>query len=166
MNNADLEIRPITPAEVSAVLAVYQQCEDFLALGPQPAASMEMVLKDIETSQHDGGIFCGIYNAERTMIGIMDYIPNNFEGEAHQAFLSLLMIARPFRVQGVGKAVVERIEQVIRKDPRITTILSGVQVNNPHAIRFWERNGYRIVSEPELLPDHTIAVRLRKDLHP
>ncbi len=56
------------------------------------------------------------------------------------------------------------MENEIRKDAKINTILSGVQVNNPQAVQFWQRNGYRIVSEPRLLPDQTTAVELRKDL--
>ena len=59
---------------------------------------------------------------------------------------------------------VEAIESEIRKDPRVNSILSGVQVNNPQAIQFWLRNGYRIVSAPKLHPDQTTAVDLRKDL--
>jgi len=158
------EIRPIMPDDVNAVFGVYQQCEDFLALGPQPTASMAMVLKDIEISQSEGGVFCGIYTAEGTMIGIVDYIPSNFEGDTHIAFLSLLMIALPFRKQGIGKAIVERIEHELSKDTQVTTILSGVQVNNPQAIQFWQKNGYRIVSGPELLPDQTVVFRLRKEI--
>jgi hypothetical protein len=61
--------------------------------------------------------------------------------------------------------VVEAVENEIRKDVKINTILSGVQVNNPQAVQFWQRNGYRIVSEPKLLPDQTTAVELRKDLN-
>jgi ribosomal protein S18 acetylase RimI-like enzyme len=48
----------------------------------------------------------------------------------------------------------------------VDKILAGVQVNNPHAMRFWQRNGYRIVSEPKLYPDQSIAVDLRKDVAP
>jgi hypothetical protein len=83
-----LTIRPITPAEINAVFAVYQQCEDFLALGPEPTASMTMVQKDFELSQSEGGIFCGIYATDENMIGIVDYIPKNFEGKPSVAFLS------------------------------------------------------------------------------
>ena len=158
-----LEIRTITQDDLDAVLDVYQHCEDFLALGPESTASMEMVLKDIEISQRDGGVFCGIYTADGKMIGVVDYIPSNFEGDSHIAFLSLLMIAISFRKQGIGKAVVEVIENEIRKDAQVMAILSGVQVNNPQAVQFWQKNGYRIVSGPELLPDQTTAFRLRKD---
>jgi ribosomal protein S18 acetylase RimI-like enzyme len=75
------------------------------------------------------------------------------------------MIAASFRKQGIGKAVVEAFENEVRKDAKVNTILSGVQVNNPQAVKFWQRNGYRIVSEPKLLPDQTTAVDLRKDFN-
>jgi ribosomal protein S18 acetylase RimI-like enzyme len=158
-------IRPIVSDELEAVLDVYRQCEDFLALGPVPTASMEMVLQDIEISRREGGIFCGIYDAtDGKMIGVVDYVPGNFEGDPHQAFLSLLMIAAPFRQQGVGKAVVEAIEDEIKTDAQVTAILAGVQVNNPQAARFWQKRGYRIVSGPTLMPDQTTVFGLRKDI--
>ena len=159
-----LEIRPVTQDDLDAVLEVYRQCEDFLALGPVPTASMEMVLKDLEISQEYGGIFCGIFAADGEMIGVLDYVPRNFKGDPHTAFLSLLMIAAPFRGHGVGKAVVEAFEYEIKKDQNVRTILSGVQVNNPRAVQFWQRNGYRIVSGPERMPDQTTAYSLQKDI--
>ena len=159
-----LDIRPMTEGDVNAVLEVYRQCEDFLALGPVSTASMEMVRKDIDISHEQGGIFCGIYNVDGTMIGIIDYVPCNFEGNHQSAFLSLLMIGAPFRNRGIGTAVVAAVEAKIKKDTQIRTILSGVQVNNPQAIQFWQRHGYRIISGPKLMPDQTIVFHLRKDL--
>lgn len=159
-----LEIRPVSQDHLDAVLEVYQQCEDFLALGPVATASMEMVLKDIEISRNEGGIFCGIYTTNGKMIGVVDYVPNNYQGNRQTAYLALLMIALPFRNQGIGKAIVDTVENEIKKDEQVTVIISGVQVNNPQAMRFWQRNGYRIVSGPKLYPDQTTAVDLRKDL--
>ncbi len=161
--NSSFEIRPIVQDDLNAILEVYRQCEDFLALGPVSTASMEMVLKDIEMSKEQGGVFCGIYETDGKMIGVLDYVPCNFEGDPRSAFLSLLMIAAPFRGQGIGAAVVEAVEHEVRKDPQITTMLSGVQVNNPQAIKFWQRHGYRIVSGPIHHPDQTTAFDLRKD---
>ena len=137
IRDKSIEIRPINQDDLDVVLAVYQQCEDFLALGPVSAASMEMILKDIQISQSEGGIFCGIYTADGKMIGIIDYIPSNFNGDPQIAFLSLLMIAVPFRKQGIGRAVVEAIENEIRKNTQVLAILTGVQVNNPQAVQFW-----------------------------
>jgi ribosomal protein S18 acetylase RimI-like enzyme len=158
-----IEIHPIVQDDLNAVLDVYRQCEDFLALGPIPTASLEMVLQDIELSKSYEGRFCGIYTAGGELIGVVDYVPNNFKGDPRAAYLSLLMIAAPFRKKGVGKAVVEAIENEIRKDAQVNTILSGVSVNNPQAIRFWQRNGYRIVSGPILYPDQQKGFDLRKD---
>jgi ribosomal protein S18 acetylase RimI-like enzyme len=164
IRDSSLEICPVTRDKLEAVLEVYEHSEDFLALGPVATASMEMVLKDIEISKNEGGIFCGIRTADGKMIGVVDYVPNNYQGDPQAAYLSLLMIASPFRNQGIGKAVVDAVENEIRKDAQVTVILAGVQVNNPQAVRFWQRNGYRIVSEPKLYPDQTIAVDLRKDI--
>jgi len=145
-------------------IEVYQQCEDFLALGPVSKASMEMVLNDLELSENIGGLFCGIHTQEGKMIGIIDYVPHNYQGDPKAAYLSLLMIASSYRNQGIGEHVVNAVEYAIRKDAIVTVIFAGVQVNNPHAVRFWERNGYRIVSESKLYPDQTTAVDLRKDI--
>jgi ribosomal protein S18 acetylase RimI-like enzyme len=160
-----LEIHPIAQDDLEAVLDVYKQCEDFLAMGPVRTASMEMVLKDIGISKAEDGIFCGLYTAEGKMIGVLDYVPGNYKGDPHTAFLELLMIAAPFRKHGIGKAVVDAFENEIGKNTRVRTIHSGVQVNNPQAVRFWLKNGYRIVSGPELMLDQTTAFGLRKDLN-
>ncbi len=160
-----LEIRPVTQDDLDAVLEMYRLCEDFLALGPVATASMDMVLEDIEMSKKQGGVFCGIYTADGKPIGVVDYVPNNYQGNPQAACLCLLMIASPFRKQGIGKAVVEAVEYEISKDTRVTTVLSGVQVNNPRAMRFWQRTGYRVISEPRLRPDQTTAVDLQKDMN-
>ena len=164
MQDRFLEIHPIAPDELDAILEVYKRCEDFLALGPVATASMEMVLKDIEISKEEGGIFCGIYTADRKMIGVLDYVQEGYHRDAHAAYLSLLMIDSSYRNQGIGQAVVEAVENEIRKNSSIKVILAGVQVNNPQAVRFWQRYGYRIVSEPKLMLDQTTAFDLRKDL--
>jgi ribosomal protein S18 acetylase RimI-like enzyme len=164
MQDKLLEIRPITRNDLDEVLRVYQHCEDFLALGPVATASIEMVMKDIELSKAEGGIFCGIYTADRNMIGVVDYVPKNYLGNPQAAYLELLMIDASFRNRGIGTAVFEAVENEIRKDPSVTVFLAGVQVNNPQAVEFWQRNGFCIVSEPKLMPDQTIAVDLRKDL--
>ena len=157
-----LEIRTVTQDDKNAVLDVYRQCEDFLALGPEPRASLGMVLKDIETTKHEGGVFQGIY-ADGKMIGIVSYVARNFENKPQAAFISLLMIAVSYRGYGIGTEIVKRIEKEILKDSHVTTILSAVQVNNPDALRFWKKNGYQIVGGPELRPDSTTVFHLRKD---
>jgi len=143
------EIRALTPADTDAVLGVYRECEDFLALGPEPRVSPSMVLADMETSRREGGIFGGVYRRGKP-IGIVDFIPNGF--------ISLLMVARPFRGKGLGGAVVGLVEGRIQSG----TVRTAVQVNNADGLRFWQKMGYRTVSEPEQQPDGTTTVRMEK----
>lgn len=157
-------LRQLDAHDLSAVLKVYQHCEDFLALGPTASASAEMVRQGMTLSAGIGGRFCGIFAADGTMIGIVDYILEGFEGDPGCAFLELLMIAREYRGQGLGAAVVRYVEAEIRRHPQVRAIRAGVQVNNPSAIRFWERQGYAIVSDAEDFPDGTTAFQLQKTL--
>lgn len=156
-------IRPVTPDDHPAVLDVYRQCEDFLALGPVAQASPEMVAADLRLSADHGGDYCGIFDPAGTMIGVLDVVPRAYEGDPAAASLDLLMIARPYRSCGIGAEVVRAVEAEVRRDGTVHTMLSGVQVNNPGAIRFWQRMGYRITSGPTPMPDLTTAYALRKD---
>jgi ribosomal protein S18 acetylase RimI-like enzyme len=159
-------LRPVDrsdPTVLAAVLEVYRQCEDFLALGPQPHASPEMVQADLDLSQSGGGIFCGIYlSPSDEMVGVADYIPCGFEGNRQHAFIELLMIAQPFRCKGLGYRVVDGLEVIIRKDPQITAIRLGCQVNNPGGMSFWQRCGYLIIGPPTQYPDQTVGCLLEK----
>jgi ribosomal protein S18 acetylase RimI-like enzyme len=122
-----------------------------------------MVVNDIENSQREGGAFCSVFGADGGMIGVVDFVPSNFERDPHVAFISLLMIAPSFRSQGMGGRIVELVENEIRKNAQVTTILSAVQVNNTEGLRFWQKNGYRVVGGPEMQLDQTTTLRLRKD---
>lgn len=159
-----VEIRGPAGDDPEAILDVYRQCEDFLALGPQPVASADMVRQDLALSEANGGQFCLVYDVEGRPIGVVDWVPCGAAGRPEHADLSLLMIAAPYRGRGIGREVVALVEREIERDPDITAILSGVQVNNPAAIGFWQRNGYRITGGPERMPDQTTVYLLRKEL--
>ena len=163
---AQFQIHPVDAAsELPAILEVYRQCEDFLALGPVGQASLAMVQADLAHSAAEGGVFCGIYDhASGLMLGIVDFMLSGFEGDPSRAFLSLLMIAVPYRSQGLGGAVVRLVEDEIRRAGQARAIKSGVQINNPQAIRFWQRMAYRIISDAQPFPDGTVAYQLWKDL--
>ena len=155
-------IRPIQLVDLDQVLDVYRQCEDFLALGPDSSASKEMIEKDLAISKEAGGIFCGIFDNHRKMIGILDFVPDDFEGDPGHAFIELLMIAWPFRRKGIGREVMQAVEKQITMNRNITGILSAVQVNNPDAMHFWKNIGYEIVSEPIRCSDGTTVYKLHK----
>jgi len=157
-------IEPIDRSHLDSVIEVYRECEDFLALGPQPKASLEMVLSDVELSRTEYGTYCGIWDSADVMIGIVDYVAGGFEGTTETGFLSLLMIAVSRRGSGFGAEVVSAIEHVLAEEFGVTTVLSAVQVNNEPAIRFWARMGYQTASGPEPQLDGTVTYRLKKDI--
>jgi len=160
-------IRPVlkSEAELMRMLVVYQQCEDFLSLGPVAQASLEMVRSDLDLSEQAGSMFYIIEDLESgEMVGVIDFIPSGYEGSPELAYLFLLMIAAPHRRRGLGTSVVQGVEAAIRGDSRVKAICAGVQVNNPVGIRFWQRMGYKIISGAEVHSDGTTAYRLRKEL--
>lgn len=156
-------IKRVDESNIDLILQVYKQCEDFLSLGPVPYASRQMVLDDLDLSREEGGVFCGIF-VEDEIIGVVDFVPGNYEGKPEEAYLALLMIAGPHRQKGIGREVVDAVEAEMLKNGSIKSIRAGVQTNNPPAIAFWQAVGYRIVSGPTLLPDTTTAFGLKKDV--
>lgn len=173
MDAPDFFLAPIhSAAEIAQALEVYRQCEDFLALGPVPHASLEMVLADLALSREMGGLFCGIFaRPGGEMLGVVDYVPGEYHGEAGLGYISLLMIARPHRASGLGSAVVAAVEAdmhayAMRQHAPLCAVECGTQVNNPGGLRFWQRHGFRIISGPELMTDGTTVYALRKELAP
>ncbi len=159
------KVRLAGEQQLTEILAVYRECEDFLALGPVAQASTDMVRQDLRLSHDQGGLFCGIYApGGGPMMGVLDFVPHDYAGEPTFAFIELLMIAAPYRGRGLGASVVDALERELREEGRVRAILAGVQVNNPGAIRFWQRQGFKITSGPQLMPDQTIAYDLRKNL--
>jgi ribosomal protein S18 acetylase RimI-like enzyme len=161
-----IDIRPVGEGDLETLLAVYRECEDFIALGPVATASAEMIRADLEQSKLHGGLFCGVFSAAGEMIGVADYVPGNFRGEPETACLALLMLKRGARGRGCGTRALEIIETEIRKDRRVRFLRAGVMVNNPAAIRFWKNRGFAVVSGPETRPDGTTVCRLEKNLEP
>jgi ribosomal protein S18 acetylase RimI-like enzyme len=166
VSNDRISLRPAGEENLAELLAVYKGCEDFLALGPVPAASPEMVRGDLESSAREGGTFCGVYWEDAGMVGVADFVPRNFRGQRGVAYIALLMLKQPFRNRGIGRRALALIEQEIRKDADVACIRAGVMVNNPPAIRFWRARGFEIVSGPERLADQTTVYRLEKKFTP
>jgi ribosomal protein S18 acetylase RimI-like enzyme len=163
MQGEGFELRPAGEGELEVLLELYRQCEDFLALGPQPHASREMVLADLALSRRNGGLFYGIYTPDGGLAGVLDVIFAGYQGVPEHAYLELLMIAAAERGKGLGTRVLAWLEERLVASG-IQALLAGVQVNNPGAIRFWTGHGFKITSEPRDIGDGTTAVDLEKCL--
>jgi len=158
----DFTLSVVSEVNLEALLDLYRRCEDFLALGPQPLASREMVLADLAHSRENGGMFYGIYAAGR-LAGVLDLTESGWLGSPDAACLSLLMIAREYRGQGLGAQVLADVEARLRRQG-VTRICGGVQVNNPAALRFWQAHGFKITSEARLQADGTTTYDIEKRL--
>ena len=123
-----------------------------------------MVLADWQLAQEMGSRFCSIFTEGDGLVGVADYLLCGYEGNPDTAYLSLLIIARPYRNLGLGREVVTWIETQARQVHAAKAIEAGVQVNNPKAIRFWQRLGYAIILGPEERPDQTTVFHLSKPL--
>ena len=158
-----MHVRLIDDLDLPAVLEVYRQCEDFLALGPVPTTSLEMVAADRELSRAEDGEYCGLFAEDGTLQGIFDFVRSGYAGEPGCAFIELLMIAAPYRGRGLGAEAVRWLEGEII-GAGIHLLRAGVQVNNPGAIRFWQRMGFAITSGAEAQADGTVCYQLEKHL--
>ncbi|MCX6829863.1 MAG: GNAT family N-acetyltransferase [candidate division Zixibacteria bacterium] len=154
-------VRPITEHNIESTLKVYQQSEDFLSLGPNPQASIQMVYSDMECSERAKGLFCGIWNISGTHLGILDFVP---EIREKTAFVTLLMIARPYRNRGIGADIVTALCQYLVASRAIKTIESTVQINNERGIKFWKKCGFHMSEQAEPQADGTTTFRLRLEL--
>ncbi|MDO9391744.1 MAG: GNAT family N-acetyltransferase [bacterium] len=125
---------------------------------------MDMVKADIDHSKKENGLFCGIFDLKETMVGIIDFVPSMFEGKPENAFISLIMVAKPYRNKGLGRKATEVVISKIKEDPQVRVVLSAVQTNNERAIKYWESLGFDIIGGPELRPDKTVVYQLSKNL--
>lgn len=157
-----LTVSTIDESDLPALFEVYRQCEGFLALGPVPVASVQMVEEDIEHSRRKNGQYCAIRDGQGRIIGVIDFIAK-YEGN-HTSSLLLLMIGVLWRGKGYGRAVVQALEDYLNENFGSRRMVSWVQTNNPGAIQFWERLGYHLSTVPLDQPDGTVTYEMAKVL--
>ena len=158
---AELSVRKVHDSDLTALVEIYRQCEDFLSLGPVDVAAQEMVLADISHSRAQGCQYCVTLDTDGRFVGVLDVIP---ELKKQVACLSLLMIGKSYRNQGFGTAVLSGIEHQLKQLYGTTTIEAGVQVNNHDGIRFWQSRGFLIGATPILREDGTTTCDMTKEI--
>jgi ribosomal protein S18 acetylase RimI-like enzyme len=159
----NLVLRSVGVGEADQVLGLYAQCEDFLALGPAPQATREMVLADMEHSALDNGDYRGVYEGGQ-LVGVVDWVAPPYGGDQAKAFINLLMIAAKCRNRGIGRRTLKFVESQVAKCAAAAIIETAVQVNNDQARRFWKRQGYEVVAGPISNPDGTTVHLLQKEI--
>jgi RimJ/RimL family protein N-acetyltransferase len=120
----------VSETNIDQVFQVYKECEDFLSLGPEPKASLDMVYKDLEYSRESSGIYNLIMDENGCIIGIIDYIPYKYGKNGDYCYISLIMIKSQYRSQGYGKRVLREIEESVHRAYGISQFRASVQINN------------------------------------
>ena len=100
-----LTIRPATAADLPALVEIYNQSVDFLRLGSDTPPA-RVAAADFAGALGDGGCFCLLEQGGQPA-GVLDFSPYAAPDEAH---LNLLMLAAPFRSQGLGQAAFRWLE--------------------------------------------------------
>lgn len=159
----DVVICPVGEELLPALLNLYYECEDFLALGPEPHASEEIVRRDLASMRAENAEFHGIFDAAGTLLGVLDVIQRGYRGNPVCAYIELLMLRASARNAGLGAAVCSALEAHLSARG-IQEIQADVQVNNPLAQRFWQRMGFEIIGGPIHQADTTVTYMLRKPI--
>jgi RimJ/RimL family protein N-acetyltransferase len=103
-----------------------------------------MLTREAGDARANGGIFVGIrLRGNQQMVGVASYVPSGYKGQPSHAWIALLMIAEKFHYQGYGTEAYQLIEETISTDTKVLAIGLGVLANNPIALCFWQKMGYR-----------------------
>jgi GNAT superfamily N-acetyltransferase len=97
-----------------------------------------MTMEELQREIADGVIFWG-YEAENSLVGVM-----GIQDKGDVALIRHAYVRTAERRKGVGTTLLRHIESKTSRP-----ILVGTWVDAAWAIRFYEKNGYRILSHPE-----------------
>ncbi len=142
-----LIIRSLT--EETAILVVYEQCADYLALQTPEPPSGAMVRSDVATTAMNDGIFAGIFRRDSNELsGAISFVPNNFHGQRDYAFVLNLMIGSAHRRQGYGTEAYQAVEKFIWLDPDVKRIGTLLLPQHEPSYAFAEKLGFERAGGP------------------
>jgi len=146
LKGKDFEIRPLTACKLDSAVQVYRHSGEGYRAG---SVTGQTVLEDMDLSRAEGGIFCGIYNQEDDLVGVVDFVPAGFSGLPDSACVRSLKISAEFQGKGWAGKTLERLEEELKKDGSLKWIWSCFRDDCPDWKEFSTRHGYRLVDEEE-----------------
>jgi RimJ/RimL family protein N-acetyltransferase len=168
VDNSELAIEPLNSEDYPQAVEIYRHSRHYLAdiYGQRPEdIGLAMVTKEAAEAKSHNALFCAIrLKATEQMVGVVTYQPEGYQGQASQAWLALLMIAKPFQRRGDGAMACRIIEEKIYKNPGVEAIKLGVLTNNPAAMSFWQSMGYRNTGHrrPDQESGHEVIIMEKK----
>lgn len=144
-----LTIKPVTDDDAEAVLMVYEQCADYLALQTPEVPSVAMVQSDLATTARNAGIFAGIFRRESNdLIGVISFVPKNFRGQYDYAFVLNVMIRVSDRRRGYGTEAYRAVEELIFSNAEVKRIGTLLLPQHEPAYAFAEKLGFERAGGP------------------
>ncbi len=144
-----LVIKSLSPADADHVLKVYEGSKDFFDLQTPEGLSGELIRSDMAATEKQSGEFVGIFDrASNELIGVIAFVPKNFQGEADYAWINLLLIRGSDRRQGFGREAYQAIEQYIFSNPNVKRIGCTLLPQFDPSLKFAEALGFERAGGP------------------
>ena len=119
----------------------YQYC------GKQP--SKELVLNDLHITppgiEQSSKYYVGFYD-NTVLVAIMDLINGYPSGDS--AFIGFFMMNKRLQGNQIGTEIIQEICQYL-KSIGISSVLLGIDKDNPQSNHFWQKNGFFVIKEVE-----------------
>ena len=119
----------------------YQYC------GKQP--SRELVLNDLHITppgiEMSSKFYVGFYD-NTALVAIMDLIKGYPDGDS--GYIGFFMVNNQLQGKQIGTGIIQEVCQYLKKIG-ITTVLLGIDKENPQSNHFWKKNGFFVLKEVE-----------------
>ena len=139
------DLRPMTPDDVPAVLAIQAECYEPALIEDEPSirARLDASPDSAWVVEDDAGV-CAYLVAYRSVLGKITPLGGAFAVAAEPAALYVhdLAVARRVRGRGVAQALVSAAGEQARAEGLAHASLVCVQA----AREFWQKHGYAVVS--------------------
>ena len=145
-----MRTRPVTLEDTPVLHRLYQQTERYFNVIAAPMPLEVDVHFELESALSDPRRFLEFIlpAAGEDPVGYLD-LKLDYP-HAADATINLLLIAEPHQSGGYGSRAVHALEERLRqgtllagRTPQVRRLLAGIYGDNPGAVRFWERLGYR-----------------------
>ena len=140
MNSNNLSFRKVKkdPADISAVVGIYNSNKDFLIhhLGKEKVTSSFISHELQEMEEH--GFSSNLIIEAGSPIGVIDYM---LQDDGY-VYLSMLMLASSVQKSGKGKAIYKCFEEKMIASGAKTIRIDVVDDHEPNVIPFWEKQGF------------------------
>jgi GNAT superfamily N-acetyltransferase len=142
------QVRLLGPDDITALQALLERCADYsqLVIGesPRPEAAQSLLTDCPPGRTSADKAVIGIYNAEQSLVGVLDAI-GEYPSEGCW-WVGLLLLEPLERHQGLGRRFYQAFEHWVSQ-LGAENILLGVIEENENASRFWQGLGFEVIEK-------------------